>query len=621
MGNGKLSTSMLAGAILAGGRRPKYYVNSVTGADANDGLAPGTPWATLDYAVAMLTAGDELIVSAPATTPYRNGFAPAVKSTVRGATSANRAHILGSVDVSPGKTIENFNRNGGCEAWLTATSLWAITRTTGDPIAKSTDAHGGTYSIQATKTAASIWLDTTMDLPAGANLVLTYWHKAAGSIRWKFNIKEQTTPIKYLQADGSWSTTSYLFDPNDANAAWHAYSKAFTTNAAGRYTVTLSQQYTGTAYLDDISVLFDGVAAYAWGDVVGKNYKVLNVPFSNAPSIFAKCTAAAWTSDGLDALSVVPVAADEAALDATPNSWLYDAATDLVYYCPAVGETVADMHFELSQPRLSHNGVTSAGLVVLNVNGVSLSNLNLKLSDRYGVLTVSSATGLKLNHIDSSYAGDCCYRIASGELTANDCTGKYTYGEDVFSVDGVGTQFTANRCLAEYGNDDGFQVTAGGNMTANYCISRHNGLESAADNSGFGAEGADVTMALYNCVAYDNYGLGISHAGTGSGSATVKNCIAYGTQSGAGNDAHTSVVHSTFTHTNNIFGGNVLAWVVDATEQVADPLFTDPGNGDLTLQAGSPAIDTGVDVGLTTDYAGNPVPLGAAPDCGAYEKA
>ena len=32
------------------------------------------------------------------------------------------------------------------------------------------------------------------------------------------------------------------------------------------------------------------------------------------------------------------------------------------------------------------------------------------------------------------------------------------------------------------------------------------------------------------------------------------------------------------------------------------------------------AIDAGIDVGLTQDFEGNPIPLGSAPDIGAYEK-
>ncbi len=55
----------------------------------------------------------------------------------------------------------------------------------------------------------------------------------------------------------------------------------------------------------------------------------------------------------------------------------------------------------------------------------------------------------------------------------------------------------------------------------------------------------------------------------------------------------------------------------DENSVSANPLFTDPGNSDLSLQALSPAIDAGTDVGLLTDYLGNPIY--GTPDIGAYE--
>jgi hypothetical protein len=58
----------------------------------------------------------------------------------------------------------------------------------------------------------------------------------------------------------------------------------------------------------------------------------------------------------------------------------------------------------------------------------------------------------------------------------------------------------------------------------------------------------------------------------------------------------------------------------DANSKVGNPLFIAPTNFDFNLSTGSPAIDQGVEVGLSQDYAGRPVPKGSAPDIGALEK-
>lgn len=49
-----------------------------------------------------------------------------------------------------------------------------------------------------------------------------------------------------------------------------------------------------------------------------------------------------------------------------------------------------------------------------------------------------------------------------------------------------------------------------------------------------------------------------------------------------------------------------------------EPLFINPAE-DFHLKTDSPAIDKGIDIGLTKDFAGNAVPFGKAPDIGAYE--
>jgi hypothetical protein len=55
-----------------------------------------------------------------------------------------------------------------------------------------------------------------------------------------------------------------------------------------------------------------------------------------------------------------------------------------------------------------------------------------------------------------------------------------------------------------------------------------------------------------------------------------------------------------------------------------DPMCVDPAGSDFRLLPGNPAIDMGINAGLTHDifrrnHAGNPVPAGSARDIGAFE--
>ncbi len=78
-----------------------------------------------------------------------------------------------------------------------------------------------------------------------------------------------------------------------------------------------------------------------------------------------------------------------------------------------------------------------------------------------------------------------------------------------------------------------------------------------------------------------------------------------------------------FTHTNNIYhllnGAKLGSAVLSEREKLADPLFVDIENKDFRLQAGSPAIDSGKDLGYKIDFSNKTVPFGNAPDIGAFE--
>lgn len=61
------------------------------------------------------------------------------------------------------------------------------------------------------------------------------------------------------------------------------------------------------------------------------------------------------------------------------------------------------------------------------------------------------------------------------------------------------------------------------------------------------------------------------------------------------------------------------AFALGATEVLADPLFRDAANGDYHLDANSMAVDLGLSLGYGVDLDDLPMPLGFAPDLGAYE--
>lgn len=82
-----------------------------------------------------------------------------------------------------------------------------------------------------------------------------------------------------------------------------------------------------------------------------------------------------------------------------------------------------------------------------------------------------------------------------------------------------------------------------------------------------------------------------------------------------------------FDEANNLYwrpgGSPKVYFPISSSSKKADPTFVNIGVGDLHLQTGSPAIDTGtaeaVSLGYVIDIDSTKVPQGAAPDMGAYE--
>jgi parallel beta-helix repeat protein len=125
----------------------------------------------------------------------------------------------------------------------------------------------------------------------------------------------------------------------------------------------------------------------------------------------------------------------------------------------------------------------------------------------------------------------------------------------------------------------------------------------------------NCTPVVTNCTFSDNTGHGIFHAVNVSGNAQVANTIVWGNILGGitDNAATTTVIYS------DVQGGELPG----AGNISSDPQFIDAAGGNLRLQAGSPASDSGdnsaVPVGVTTDLDGNARIINGTVDMGAYE--
>jgi hypothetical protein len=209
-----------------------------------------------------------------------------------------------------------------------------------------------------------------------------------------------------------------------------------------------------------------------------------------------------------------------------------------------------------------------------------------------------------LNYAGESYRGAFAYNIKVSGMSGFgiDCNnGSLLYCEASTCGKGIyGRGFVAY-CYAH--NNTGVGI---GNEDQNNgspwisCVSESNG--------GKGFHGASCLGSGYiiECVAYNNTGDGIDSSGSYDGTVMVNNIISQ--NGGIGIRLKTKRVADPLYNYNCVYGnGTAYSGVIaGANDVTGDPLFTDPANGDFTLQAGSPclnaAIPMGALVGLTGTY-------------------
>ena len=154
----------------------------------------------------------------------------------------------------------------------------------------------------------------------------------------------------------------------------------------------------------------------------------------------------------------------------------------------------------------------------------------------------------------------------------------------------------------------------------------YNNIIVGSDDQGLRVNDPQGTVIIQNNALYNNGSLGydgnaqlyIERAGVGR--ITLQNNILYAEsgqtyyQFGPGADPS---VFNAASHNLVYNAGPCPAWDTGCVN--ADPTFVSLAAGDFRLQAGSPALDAGVNTGRDRDYVGVVRPQGSAYDIGAYE--
>ncbi|MHB8660870.1 MAG: right-handed parallel beta-helix repeat-containing protein, partial [Minisyncoccota bacterium] len=163
-------------------------------------------------------------------------------------------------------------------------------------------------------------------------------------------------------------------------------------------------------------------------------------------------------------------------------------------------------------------------------------------------------------------------------------------------------------------DSSGVGINAGDNSTINYCVTAGNG------SYGIWSQYAS-NVSIYNSLMYGNGGSGADFDTLFDGNgATLKNNIS------SGNTSY-SFSFNYFYGTPTVTASN-NSWDIAGdshwdtykgtnNQELVDSLFTSTSTRSFSLTQFSPNIDTGTNVGLTTDILGNPIY--GTPDIGPYE--
>ncbi len=589
-----------------------YYV-SPTG-DNSDGLTWAKAKNSITDGMGLLTAGggDILCVLGKNNPIYRETATTTINAasdsrhtiymdctgsgTERSRLWANQAKVYGSINSgnaaykwTPTASAANLFSNPGLET-VTGTAddgttdnfgNWAEEKS-GDAYVDSTaTVHGGSKAAKLYKGTGNVGLIYyNVPLAPSTSYTLSFWGKSDGTGTGTIYITyTYSATAYYLQDNLTWSTTSNLaIDGQGVNITatdtdYKRYAVTFTTPSANFGSPTQNVTFNWNSRVNNASIYLDDLSLALATPVTTTYY--LEAAAGGDPSLVEPTGVVSddLYSEDIVTGTVTKIAEGTSVAALTDHQWKWGDAD-------ALGYSTVYFRDDSGDP---------------DVTGVTL-----EIPQRTNAL-----------QLDATYydVHGGIYRFA------------LRHGIEITSTNpGVGNR--VYNSWSDYNNWHGWSA----NATESYCY----GCVSVRNNTkGFQAHNAtpeanpDLHVYLDNCTAYLNY---YNYAVYSK--MHLRNCISYAATTAeffkqvadAENvidpDEQNCIWYSTSTGDRNwkAQGEDTLP-ETHATSINADPLFRSAT--DYRLKAGSPAINAGTDVGLTTDFLGFPI-IGT-PDIGAYE--
>lgn len=622
----------------------RYYV-SPTGSDANDGLSPETAWeSTAKINQFSFTDGDIISLKSGGEW-YRRIIFPSAGTTgitINSYDTGAKPMISAMWPATPTYKIlwEDY---GGLESYV-GTANDGIT----DNWAGLTLNEGGTTGDgYLDAVTGDCYKSICMKMSRGTgSAVLMYQPNLMGNrtytISWRSKSDEinparlyayirNTTTGNYLQDDGTWSgsqTNLAALKTEITQTSWELKTLTFATenysganafliyiyNADSNKVVYLDEvelSTSWTTYSDDTYMInvatqpkiiwVDGEKSTEGTDKDFLNdhewvWESGNLYYSDKTGSPATSGISVEVNNSDSAIKVL--SKNYITLDGIHARGSNDATTGAIFYDGSAGGIVRNCTVDRSWGR---------GINVVNGSNDALIENNTITNNGHGVYPTggdygifvynSSGAIVRKNYVNNNYCGISINSTTNAEVYYNLVSDSFVNGIEIYrgtgphaiynntSVRSVGGDATAGHNIVTQGTPQPTNVTIQNN--ALFC---NNASEGTNRN----------TIALLS----DNYDtLAVDYNIYYAGGTCHKNFIA-----GTEYDTLSEWQEGLMSH--NVAG-------MDINGNFANPLFHSSINGNFNLVESSPAIDAGTDVGLTTDYAGNPIY--GLPDIGAYE--